>query len=232
MDKKYKSTLIIFLIVVFLIGFIDASKTIAYKDQLDEVITNHSWERETAADTETIYFTEDGKFGYYCACGSPVDYYDACDSYKYDKETNTIKLNCLPVVKVKEIKILESTNTKLVLDFNGEKREFITPYRHLIENPLPFAGTNYISTSEDKITLEFTKKGNFEVYNVTKEKYDLGSDTCFTWEYKEENKITLDCQDETRTIEIKNYNKETKELELYFKKEKKTYKFIEQKDNN
>ena len=86
----------------FILGFNDSYPIYIplYKDSLAghyPKIVSHSWERDSGSDTETIYFTEDGKFGYYCSCGSPVDYYDLCDSYKYDKETNTIKLNCREV---------------------------------------------------------------------------------------------------------------------------------------
>lgn len=245
MNKKQKAALIIILVFTFILGFNDSYPIYIplYKDSLAgryPKIVSQSWERTTAEDTETIYFTEDGKFGYYCSCGSPVDYYDLCDSYKYDQETNTIKLKCLPGVKVDKLKILEVTDTKLVLDFNGEKREFITEYSHLIDNPLPFAGIKFRTPgSKEEIELEFTKEGNFEAFNKTKNKYALGSDVCFNWTYsKKENEITLDCQDHTRTIKINKYVNVTGndvypvELELYFKHEDKTLYFTKVKDNN
>lgn len=239
MNKKQLIALIVISIFTLILGIIDSVKRniTTYNDSLkeyDERIVSHSWERDGGSDIETIYFTEEGDFGYYCSCGSPVDYYDLCDSYKYDKETNTIKLQCLPGVKINELKIIEVTDTKLVLDFEGEKREFITEYSHLIDNPLSFAGIKFkTSNAKEDIEIEFTKDGNFEAYNKTKNKYALGSETCFNWTYsKEKNEITLDCQDHTRTVKINKYNKETNELELYFKKENKTYNFVEQKDNN
>ncbi len=239
MNKKQLIALIVISIFALILGIIDSVKRniTTYNDSLkeyDERIVSHSWERDGGSDIETIYFTEEGDFGYYCSCGSPVDYYDLCDSYKYDKETNTIKLQCLPGVKINELKIIEVTDTKLVLDFEGEKREFITEYSHLIDNPLSFAGIKFkTSNAKEDIEIEFTKDGNFEAYNKTKNKYALGSETCFNWTYsKEKSEITLDCQDHTRTVKINKYNKETNELELYFKKENKTYNFVEQKDNN
>lgn len=235
MNKKQKIALILILIITFISGIIGAYKN-TISDSLAEAYPNivtHSWERDGGGDTETIYFTEDGKFGYYCSCGSPVDYYDLCDSYKYDKKTNTIKLQCFPNVKVDELKIVEVTDTKLVLDFNGQKREFITEYGHLIDNPLSFAGTKYTTQEKEIIEIEFTKEGNFEAFNKTKQKYALGSDICFNWTYsKEKNEITLDCQTETRTIKVNNYNDKTNELELYFEHEDKTLNFIKVKDNN
>lgn len=233
MDKKTKTILIIFLIAVFLIGIIDATELFKsqYNDKLPKIITSQSWERDNGEDTERISFTKDGEFRYSCSCGSPVDNFDACDSYKYDKETKTIKLNCIAGIKtVKKIKIVESTDTKLVLDFEGEKREFVTENNHIVENPLPFAGIKFQSTKGDKLTLRFTKEGTYELYNADKNEFDYGSDVCFFWTYKKDSKeINLDCQGKTRKIEIKKYDEDKKELELYFAKEKKTIKFEEKK---
>ncbi len=228
MDKKVKTTLIIFVIAVFLIGFIDASKRFyKYENNIPEIITLFQWERETEQDIEKIYFDANGGFGYYCSCGSPVDSYDLCDSYKYDEKTQTIKLKCLPGVKVKKLKVLEYSASKIVLDFNGEKREFKTPFPHIQENPLPFAGIK-LKEQNEEITLEFNIEGYYNVSNNTKPGYPLGSDTCFTWKYNEDKKeIELDCQDHTRIIKINKY--ETKnnkiETELYFEHEDKTYTF-------
>lgn len=235
MNKNQKIALIIIASLAFITALIESYKieSSKYQDELPEYITSQSWERDGGGDTETIYFTKDGKFGYYCACGSPVDYYDLCDSYKYDKKTQTIKLKCLPGVKVDKLKIISASDTKLVLDFEGKKREFLTEYSHLIDNPLEFAGIKFkTKDKKEEIKIEFTKYGNFEGYNLTTKKYAFGSEVCFHWTYdKDKQEITLDCQDHTRKIEIKKYDPTKKELELYFKKEKKTYTFIELKDN-
>ena len=216
MDKKYKSVLVLIGIIAFLIGIIDVSKTIlSSNDELPKEIISQEWHRKSEEDTETIHFTKDGKFGYSCSCGNPVDDYDLCDSYKYDEKSKTIKLKCVEKVAVDEIKVVESSEYKLVLDFNGEKREFSSKETYLLDNPLPFAGTSFKTTKGDEITLEFKKDGTFEAYNKTKEEFALGSEICFIWTYDEEtNEISLDCQTETRNIKINNYNKNSKELEL------------------
>ena len=241
MDTKTKTTLYIFLVIAFLIGFIEASQLEfnTYDDELNKLITAHSWERDNGSDIETIYFTEEGEFGYYCACGNPVDNYDLCDSYSYDVQTQTIKLKCPPGVDITKIKVLDYSEYKLTLDFNGEKREFLTEYSHLIENPLPFVGEEFITPDKEELIIKFTKEGNFEAYNKTKKEYALGSDICFTWEYdKEKNEITLDCQDHSRTIKITKYTSNQDEevypteLELYFEHEDKTLYFIKTKDND
>lgn len=235
MNKNQKIALLIISILTFITALIESYQieSSKYQDELPVYMTSQSWERDGGSDLETIYFTKEGEFGYYCACGSPVEYYDLCDSYKYDKETSTIKLKCYPGVDVTKLKIVSVTDTKLILDFEGEKREFLTEYSHLIDNPLEFAGIKFkTQDKKEEIEIEFTKYGNFEANNLTTGKYTLGSEVCFNWTYdKEKEEITLDCQDHTRTIEIKKYDATKKELELYFKKEKKTYTFIESKDN-
>lgn len=235
MDKNYKTIIILLSITVLLLGILEGKNYIStiYNDKLDSTITNHSWKRDNGSDIETINFTENGEFFYYCACGSPIESYDLCDTYKYDKDTNTIKLICTPGVKVTELKIKKVTEYELVLDFNGKERVFETEYGHLIENPLSFAGIEFETTdSKENIEVTFTKTGNFEAFDNTNNKYALGSEVCFNWTYdKETNEITLDCQDHTRTIEIKNYDEKTKELELYFKQDKKTIKLSAKEDN-
>lgn len=95
-----------------------------YNDELSPLITSKEWYEEKGSGI--IYFTKEGDFGYYCDCGSPVDDYDLCDSYKYSKGRNTIKLNCEEPGIINNLKILEVNNDKLVLDFSGEKRIFIS----------------------------------------------------------------------------------------------------------
>lgn len=84
------------------------------------------YEGSNGADTEFIRFAKDGSFSYYCACGNPVDNYDLCEYYTYDKEKNEIELICYSGVtkKEKNIKILTATKEKLKIEINGKIREF------------------------------------------------------------------------------------------------------------
>lgn len=178
-----------------------------YNDKLSEIITQNNWERDGGGDTERIYFSEDGSYGYYCLCGNPVGNSDLYDSYVYDKETNTIKLINSYGGKSELIKIKEVSELKLVLDFDGKEKTFYSiEGMYLKDNPLPIAGIEY-KTSED-VRIEFKKDGTFESYDNKKGGYTYSSDICFTWTYDEEYEtIYLECNDEVeRKIMLHKYD--------------------------
>ena len=224
MEKNYKIIIILMSIVILLAGIIEGRKYFnsKYNDKLDKMILNHTWQRDGGGDIETIYFKENGKFGYYCACGNPVDDYDLCDSYKYDKETKTIKLNCSPGVEVTKLKVKKVTDYELVLDFDGKERKFKSDISYLLDNPLEIAGKELIEAKKGNVKVEFNLDGTFNAFDKEKEEYVYGSDYCFYWTYDEDKKeISIDCQGEgTRIIDVKEHNKDTKEVELYFRHEK------------
>lgn len=87
---------------------------------------NKSWVRDTEVDTETIRFNGDGSFSYYCACGNSVNDSDLCDKYTYNEKTKIIKLECFEMTEdiIDNIKIVDVSDEILVLDFDGEIREF------------------------------------------------------------------------------------------------------------
>lgn len=95
-------------------------------DYSDYAFTNISWVRDNGFDIETIRFNGDGGFSYYCACGNPVNDSDLCDKYTYDDETKKIKLECFEMTEdiIDNIKIIDVSNEILLLDFDGEIREF------------------------------------------------------------------------------------------------------------
>ena len=232
--KNNKKTLGIIVIAVILIIIIVILSIIALnkKEQnssLNATILTKEWSRQTESDTEYISFSEDGKFSYYCACGNPVDDYDLCDTYTYDKETNKITLNCDSADIIDEIKIIKSTEYELVLDFNGETREFHSEDYYLLANPLEFADIEFRTIGEEDITLIFHKDGTFESFDNKKGGFPYASDICFTWTYnKEQKEINLECNDEKeRTIKVVSYDKNNKdyELELNFIYENKIVKF-------
>ena len=87
---------------------------------------NVSWTRDAENDVETIRFGAEGRFTYYCACGSPVNDSDLCEGYTYDDATKTITLDCIEVTDemVTVIKLIKCDETELHLDFDGDIRIF------------------------------------------------------------------------------------------------------------
>ena len=96
------------------------------KDYSDYSFTDVSWIRDAENDIETIVFKSNGRFTYYCSCGNPVNDSDLCETYSYNDDTKEITLDCLEETEetVTNIKIVNSTETALELDFNGEIRKF------------------------------------------------------------------------------------------------------------
>lgn len=86
-----------------------------------------SWTRDAENDIETIRFSSEGDFTYYCSCGNPVNDSDLCEGYTYDEETKTITLDCLEITDemVTEIKVIKCNGKELHLDFDGETRIFV-----------------------------------------------------------------------------------------------------------
>ena len=88
-----KKKIIIIAIVIIILGigsflalkYHNKKEADKYNDKLSELITQNSWERDGGGDTEHIYFSEDGSYGYYCLCGNPVGNSDAYDSCVYDR---------------------------------------------------------------------------------------------------------------------------------------------------
>ena len=211
-----KKKIIIVAIIIIILGigaflalkYHNKKEDAKYNDKLSELITQNNWERDGGGDTEHIYFSEDGSYGYYCLCGNPVGNSDSYDSYVYDKETNTIKVYSEYNKKEYElIKIKKVDKVKLVLDFDGKEKTFYSKEgMYLEKNPLPIAGIEY-KTKED-VRIEFKKDGTFESYDNKKGGFTYSSDICFYWTYDEEYEtIYLECNDEVeRKIMLHKYD--------------------------
>ena len=117
------------IIILMLVGLFSTSCGDRKEEQKDYSKFNFSdisWTRDSGNDIETIRFSSDGKFTYYCSCGNPVNDSDLCESYTYNEETKEITLDCFEETEdtITTIKIVSSTDTTLELDFNGEIRKF------------------------------------------------------------------------------------------------------------
>lgn len=120
-----KIIIILMLVGLFLTGC-GEKKEQKQKDYSKFTFSDVSWTRDGGNDIETIRFSSNGKFTYYCSCGNPVNDSDLCESYTYNEETKEITLECFEETEdtITTIKIVSSTDTTLELDFNGEIRKF------------------------------------------------------------------------------------------------------------
>ena len=121
-----KIFIILMLVGLFLTGCGDKKEEQKQKDYSKYSFINVNWTRDAENDIETIRFSSDGKFTYYCSCGNPVNDSDLCESYTYNDETKEIKFNCFETTEemVTNIKIVDVSEDVLELDFNGEIRKF------------------------------------------------------------------------------------------------------------
>ena len=121
-----KTIIILMLVVGLLVGCGTEKEKTKEKDYSEYLFTDVSWTRDAGNDIETIRFSSDGKFTYYCSCGNPVNDSDLCESFTYNEETKEITLDCFEETEdtITTIKIVSSTDATLELDFNGEIRKF------------------------------------------------------------------------------------------------------------
>jgi hypothetical protein len=117
-----KNIIILLLTALFFTGCEDTVE----KDYSKYLFTDVIWTRDSENDIETIIFKSDGRFSYYCSCGNSINDSDLCESYVYNDVTKEIKFDCFEKTEdtITTIKVVNSTETTLELDFNGEVRKF------------------------------------------------------------------------------------------------------------
>lgn len=119
--KKIISVSFVFIIILSLFTACGQKE-----DYASYPFVNVSWTRDGDGDVEFISFHEDGTFGYYCACGNPVNDSDLCEGYSYDPESKTVTLDYSEVTAdaVTTLVVKKCTEDELVLSFEGEIRHF------------------------------------------------------------------------------------------------------------
>ena len=121
-----KNIIFLMLVVLLLTGCGATKEKTQEKNYSEYLFTDVSWTRDGGNDIETIVFKSNGRFTYYCSCGNPVNDSDLCESYTYNDDTKEIALDCFEETEetITTIKVVNSTETTLELDFNGEIRKF------------------------------------------------------------------------------------------------------------
>ena len=121
-----KNIIFLMLAVLLLTGCGDTKEKEQEKNYSDYLFTDVSWTRDDGNDMETIVFKSNGRFIYYCSCGTPVNDSDLCESDTSNDDTKESTLDCIEETEetVTTIKVVNFTETTLELDFNGEIRKF------------------------------------------------------------------------------------------------------------
>lgn len=103
-------------------------------DERPEFLTAHEWVHYDSACDETISFGDDGHFAFYGDEGNPVGDSDLYDKYAYDSESGEIKLQ--PDGDM-SIKVLRHEKSRLLLDIDGDVKEFFDEKDQFIAGGAP-----------------------------------------------------------------------------------------------
>lgn len=195
-------------------------------DYSEYAFTKGNWIRETEECTETLRLKADGGFSYTCSCGNPVNDADLIEGYTYDDSTKTITFDALETTDemVTKVKVVSCDEEKLVLDFDGEKREFVAEDKYVHTERVDyneFSFTNMDWEREiDGCTeiINFGPFGSFAYYCICRNHTDYSA---FAEEYtydSETGTVTFSAlADDTgmaNTLKIVSYDSEKLVIEL------------------
>ena len=81
-----------------------------------EFLTNADWVGTDEYCTNSIYFSEDGAFGFSCACGNPVGNSDVAERFIYNGKENTVTLYDCDNEKIDQGTVLYADEAYLIID--------------------------------------------------------------------------------------------------------------------
>ena len=204
----------------------DDKKDDTAADYSEYAFTKVNWIRDAENCTETLRLKADGGFSYTCSCGNPVNDADLIEGYTYDDSTKVITFDAIETTDemVTKITVVSCSDEKLVLDFDGEEREFVSEdsYVHTEEvdyNEFSFTNMDW-KREIDGCTeiINFGPFGDFAYYCLCRDHKDYSA---FAEKYtfdSEEGIVTLSAlADDTglaNTIKIVSYDSEKLTIEL------------------
>ena len=185
------------------------------------------WIRDTEECTENLRLYANGEFSYFCSCGNSVNDADLIEGYTYSDQTKVITFEAVETTDdmVTKVTVVSCDGEKLVLDFDGEKREFVSEdsYVHAEDadyNEFSFTNMDWKREIEGCTEIiNFGPFGSFAHYCICRDHkdYSLVADK-YTYD-SETGIITLniiadDAEDIANTIKIVSYDSEKLVIEL------------------
>lgn len=201
-----------------------ADKVIDYSEYN---FTEVNWIRDTEVCTENLKFYANGDFSYFCSCGNSVNDADLIEGYTYNAKTKVIDFETLENTDdmITSVTVVSCDGQKLVLDFDGEIREFISEddYVHTEEvdyNEFSFTNMDWERTIEGCTEIiNFGPFGSFSFYclcrdckdySTISDKYTYDSETGIVTL----NIIAEDIDGITDSLKIVSYDSEKLVIEL------------------
>ncbi len=186
-----------------------------------------SWVRNTEVCTETLRLSKDGSFSYFCSCGNPVNDADLIEGYTYDDSTKTITFDAIETTDemVTKVKIVSCSDEKLILDFDGEKREFVPEDKYVHTEEVDYSELSFTNMDWEREIdgcteiINFGPFGSFSYYCLCRDHKDY-STVADKYTYDSEagtvtlNIIESDADGITDTLKIVSYDSEKLIIEL------------------
>ena len=189
MIKKYIMTYCLIFAMVFISGCQKEDSNLS-SDPVPFEGARWLFYNEVTGEHDVIRFGEEFEFSYNCECGEPVGDADCYDMYRYDEEEMLITLYNDYDDSEKEIKVLSYNVLHLLLEIDGEIRDFSTVPMDIASRFWTEQGESYLSGYEmNRMLVEFTEKGvmtaafdydtETQIPKGTLEEYALADDVTF-----------------------------------------------------
>ena len=95
----------------------------------------------------------DGTYSYHCQCGEPVGDSDLYDRYEYNKEAGVITLSSESDDAAAEITVLDYNEYHLMVEIDGEVKDFVLYEQDTTSNFYSFDGESYLEGYESRCTV-------------------------------------------------------------------------------
>ena len=179
-----KTGILIVIISIIGMGLLIASGVVALKalgiinfnvvdEPIDiEEISNINWEDGS----EILYLDSNGEFSYYDNSGSPVDNFDLCSYYTYNKNNSQIKLKCfIGYFGPKKLTIKHYDGDNLTIEVGNEERTFEKGQTYYEDEDFAFFGQWKRDVDGGVEYISFDEWGSythhFEKHNATEKEF-------------------------------------------------------------
>ena len=108
---------------------------------------------EVAAEHHCLSFGSDGSYSYHCQCGEPIGDSDLYEKYEYDEAAGVIKLSNDYDGETDEIRVLGFNEYHLMLEIDGEIRDFGLYEQDTFSNFFSEQAESYLSGYESRCTV-------------------------------------------------------------------------------
>lgn len=151
-----KKILFVFITIFTCIGSLcGCSASEEPSDKMPAELIDKTWlfYDEFSAEHLCIAFGSDNTFSYHCQCGEPVGDSDLYDQYAYDAEEKMLLLSSSSEKETKEVRVKGYNEYHLLLEIDGEIKDFGLEEMDTTSNFYAFEGDKYFGDYESLCTV-------------------------------------------------------------------------------